>query len=352
MPALRGARGGMAASLPSPVAFVRGSCDPWRMAPGSARKAVGAVVYPAAMAGAVFALSACLEAGVDSGLAVVVVNVIAAAVVLGLERALPYRPAWNRSAGDLRTDALHAVVNGVAGEIGRILTVAGLTWVSVRLSSAIGARLWPSSWPLALQLALALPISEFGVYWLHRLEHAGGFLWRLHAVHHSAPRLYFLNSARNHPLDAVLSLALLVAPLALLGAGERLLSTAMVIWATHALFQHSNVDVRLGPLNILLSMAEVHRWHHSRSLNEANANYGQTLLVWDIVFGTRNVPVDRDPPEDVGIADMPAYPQSWWRQVTSPMNGPLWAHDSAPPGEAPKTGFPLPKDQEQSSNSL
>jgi sterol desaturase/sphingolipid hydroxylase (fatty acid hydroxylase superfamily) len=203
--------------------------------------------------------------------------------------------------------------------------------VSVRLSAALGVGLWPSRWPLAAQLAIAFPIAELPVYWFHRLEHRGGFLWRIHAVHHSAPRLYFLNSARNHPIDAVLSLALLVAPLVLLGAGERLLAVAMVVWAVHALLQHANVDVRLGPLNWILSMAEVHRWHHSRRIDEANANYGQTLLLWDIVFGTRRVP-RREPPEDVGLPDLPAYPTGWLGQVASPFDGQLWRSE-LPPGE-------------------
>ena len=77
----------------------------------------------------------------------------------------------------------------------------------------------------------------------------------------------------------MLSLGLLVAPLALLGAGEKVIALTIVYSAVHALLQHSNVDVRLGPLNWIFSMAEVHRWHHSRDLGESNANYGQTLLV-------------------------------------------------------------------------
>lgn len=314
------------------------------MSHGMVRAVLGSAVYPASMAAAVGAVCAAMDAGIESGLAVGAVNVTALLVVLGLERALPYRAAWNRGFGDVRTDVLHAVLNGAAGEVGRVATVAGLTFVSVRLSAALGTGLWPSRWPLAAQLALALPLAELGVYWLHRLEHRGGFLWRLHAVHHSAPRLYCLNSARNHPIDAALSLALLVAPLVLLGAGERVLSVAMVVWAVHALFQHANVDVRLGPLNWMLSMAQVHRWHHSRRIDEANANYGQTLLVWDLVFGTRRVPEGREPPEDVGLPDLPSYPTGWLGQVASPFDRALWAAE----GHA-RAGSELPPREEGSS---
>jgi sterol desaturase/sphingolipid hydroxylase (fatty acid hydroxylase superfamily) len=314
---------------------------------GRLRAWLGAAVYPAVMIAAVAAAHAALSKGADSGATVAGINVAAMVVVLALERALPYRERWNRSFGDVRTDVLHLIFSTSAGELGRTLGVAGAAWASVRLSAAIGAGLWPSGWPVAAQVGLAMVVGELPVYWLHRLEHRGGFLWRLHAVHHSAPRLYFLNSARNHPIDAALSVALLAAPLVLLGAGEKVLAISMVIWAVHALLQHSNVDVRLGPLNWILSMAEVHRWHHSRVLGESNANYGQTLLVWDVVFGTRRVPAGREPPEDVGLAGLPAFPMGWLGQLASPFVRALWRGEEAggatsvlPPGKGPSSPAP------------
>jgi sterol desaturase/sphingolipid hydroxylase (fatty acid hydroxylase superfamily) len=78
------------------------------------------------------------------------------------------------------------------------------------------------------------------------------------------------------------------------------------------------VRVRLGPLNYLFSMAELHRWHHARDLHEANTNYGSNLIVWDLVFGTFYWPRDRQPPEDIGIPDLPAFPQGYWGQLLSP----------------------------------
>ena len=69
-------------------------------------------------------------------------------------------------------------------------------------------------------------------------------------------------------------------------------------------------------------MAELHRWHHSRTVRESNANYGQNLIVWDVVFGTRFLPKDREPPEDIGIANLPAFPMTWVAQQLSPFR---WA---------------------------
>ena len=76
--------------------------------------------------------------------------------------------------------------------------------------------------------------------------------------------------------------------------------------------------VALGPLNYLFSMAELHRWHHAKNLRESNTNYGSNLIVWDLVFGTFFWPRDREPPEQIGIPGLPAFPADYWGQLASP----------------------------------
>jgi sterol desaturase/sphingolipid hydroxylase (fatty acid hydroxylase superfamily) len=92
------------------------------------------------------------------------------------------------------------------------------------------------------------------------------------------------------------------------------------------LVQHSNVDVRLGPLNWVFSMADVHRWHHSVHREEMNTNYGAVLLVWDVVFGTRFAPRDRtvEPSDVAGLDSVPEYPTGWFGQILSPFRRRLW----------------------------
>ena len=115
-------------------------------------------------------------------------------------------------------------------------------------------------------------------------------------------------------LDTILGVGTLV----LLGCGEAVIALFLLVGAVHGIFQHANLRLRLGPLNWIFSMAELHRWHHSRRLEEANTNYGQNLIVWDVVFGTRYLPPDREPPVDVGLADMPDFPQTFFAQLASP----------------------------------
>ncbi|MBW2425851.1 MAG: sterol desaturase family protein [Deltaproteobacteria bacterium] len=244
-----------------------------------------------------------------------------ALVILG-ERLCPYVPDWNRSHDDVATDAAWWLSINVTGLALRPLAAFVALPIGAWLSARFGSELWPSEWPLLGQLLLALVIVEFFQYWAHRWMHEIDFLWRFHATHHSAPRLYWLNAARFHIVDiALLNLGLTI-PLAALGADARVLSLWIVASAIHGLFQHSNMQIRCGWLNWIFSMAELHRWHHSRTIREANTNYGQNLILWDIVFGSRFLPKDREPPADIGIAGLPAFPMTWWQQMISPLR---WA---------------------------
>jgi sterol desaturase/sphingolipid hydroxylase (fatty acid hydroxylase superfamily) len=186
------------------------------------------------------------------------------------------------------------------------------------LSRSLGSPLWPSGWPLLSQLALALVVAELAQYWLHRWQHEHDALWRFHAVHHSAPRLYWLNAARFHPVDLGLLYLVGYLPLIALGAPETVIMLFTLFDAVFGMFQHSNIAMRLGPLNYVFSAGEPHRWHHSRTLAEANSNYGSNLIVWDLVFGSFFLPAGRQPPIAIGIADMPNFPQSYGAQLASP----------------------------------
>jgi len=240
------------------------------------------------------------------------------AIAIG-ERIWPYERPWLRSHGDVGTDVLHAVFSDVVcKQIVRGLTQAGAVAVAGALAARTGGRLWPVHWPLAAQLALALLVAELAQYWLHRFEHERDGLWRIHATHHSAPRLYWLNAARLHPADTTLLYLTGYVPLIVLGCPEIVIALFAVFDAVFGTVQHCNIDLPLGPLNYVLSNPELHRWHHSRRLDEANANYGSNLIVWDLAFGTYFLPHDRRPPVDVGVADMPDFPQDYRGQMLSP----------------------------------
>jgi len=256
--------------------------------------------------------------GVAPSVAVPVFQVAAVIAVAILEHVYPYHRRWNVPQADVRVDAAHTLSITVGVGVATPIVVGAGIAVGGWLSRTIGATIWPTEWPLLVQLVIALVIGELPGYWVHRWEHEWDGLWRFHAVHHSAPRLYWLNAGRFHPIDTLLTFVPSYGLLVLLGCPEMILGLFTLVTGVHGIFQHANIQLRCGVLNRFFSMAELHRWHHSRTVVEANHNYGQTISVWDTVFGTRFLPADRSPPRDIGIADLPSFPMTWAAQIASP----------------------------------
>lgn len=285
----------------------------------AARELFSITVFPLVLCGSVAAGMAMLARGFDPGAAFLAPTLAANLLLAVLERIVPYREGWLHSRGDVRVDLSHMIVSGgFALQLLRPLALATAVVVGGFLSAHVSATLWPRDWGLVPQLVLALIVGEFFLYWVHRLGHEWEWLWRFHAVHHSAPRLYFLNAVRFHPVDLAISNYAPFVPLVALGAGVEVMALFAVVSAVHGIFQHANLPLRCGPLNWFFSMAELHRWHHSQLLAEANTNFGQNLIVWDVIFGTRFLPKDREPPEEIGIADLPDFPMDYLGQLLSP----------------------------------
>ncbi|HCP47674.1 MAG TPA: hypothetical protein DIU15_16655 [Deltaproteobacteria bacterium] len=288
-----------------------------------ARRALTYLLFPVVFFGALCLGGWALTSGADRTLVLVGIAVCTAALLAAVERVHPAYDSWKRSHGDLVTDAIHVGVSNALVPKGLELAIlASLATLAADQAEVLGLGVWPRHWPMALQLVLAMVVGQLPEYWWHRLAHTVPLLWRFHAVHHSSQRLYWLNAARFHPIDTAVSYVLSFGTLTVLGASPEAMML-MAIWvAVHGLFQHCNVHLRLGPLNWIFSMAELHRWHHSLSVEEANNNYGNNILFWDIVFGTVYWPRDRDAAEAIGLADLPAFPQHYWGQLAAPFR---WA---------------------------
>jgi sterol desaturase/sphingolipid hydroxylase (fatty acid hydroxylase superfamily) len=278
-----------------------------------------AIAFPLVMGAAVAGAIASMNRGVEPSLSIAGPILGSFLFVVAFERIFPYHESWNRNRGDMSVDAGFAVTDFLVERTIQLalapVVAAGGVWLSVR----IGIPLWPSGWPLLTQLVLALVFAEFFKYWGHRWMHEWDWLWRLHAVHHSVPRLYWLNASRFHPVDIGIDTGLGVLSLVLVGCGKEVLALFILVTAVHGVFQHCNLRLRLGPLNWFFSMAELHRWHHSRTVEEANNNYGNNVIVWDIVFGTRYLPVDREPPEDTGLHMLASFPTTFLGQMAVPV---------------------------------
>ena len=99
------------------------------------------------------------------------------------------------------------------------------------------------------------------------------------------------------------------------GAPAVVLTWLSAIGAFVGLLTHANAEMRFGPLSAVFNTPELHRWHHSRVLREGNTNYGETLMLWDWVFGTWFNEARR-PPVDIGVAE--AVPDGFAGQIAWP----------------------------------
>jgi hypothetical protein len=75
--------------------------------------------------------------------------------------------------------------------------------------------------------------------------------------------------------------------------------------------------MRFGVLNYVIATNELHRWHHSRKIQESNANYGSDTAMWDLLFGTFFWP-KKSRVEAIGVINE-NYPENFKGQMEAPL---------------------------------
>ncbi|MCW1920988.1 sterol desaturase family protein [Luteolibacter arcticus] len=158
--------------------------------------------------------------------------------------------------------------------------------VPATFRAAVAGQPW---WLQAVEVIL---LSDFFVYWGHRLQHRVPFLWRFHSVHHSAEHLDWLAAHREHPLDTVYTMGLINLPAFLLGFPLETLAGLIAFRGIWAIYIHSNVRLPIGPLRWFVGAPELHHWHHDRARDAGN--YANISPLMDLAFGTYCCP-DHEP---------------------------------------------------------
>jgi sterol desaturase/sphingolipid hydroxylase (fatty acid hydroxylase superfamily) len=158
-------------------------------------------------------------------------------------------------------------------------------------------------------------LSDLANYLTHRLLHRVGWLWRLHAVHHSSERVDWLATARGHPLDQAINIAGASIPLYLVGGADY--APAMVAFLyLYPFLLHASARINLGPLRVVVVTPEFHHWHHARDARAHDRNFGAVLSVWDHLF--RTAVADRSRPDEYGIDDRAVGNLPYLGQLLSP----------------------------------
>ncbi len=172
---------------------------------------------------------------------------------------------------------------------------------------SVAAQSW---WLQALEVVL---LSDLLIYWAHRLQHRVGFLWRFHAVHHTAEHLDWLAAHREHPLDTIYTVGLINLPAFILGFPLETLAGFIAFRGLWAIYIHSNVRLPIGPLRWFIGAPELHHWHHDRDRDAGN--YANISPLMDILFGTYRCP-DHEP-EQFGLHE--PSPGNYVGQLVKPL---------------------------------
>ena len=237
----------------------------------------------------------------------------------------------------IATDVAYYFLNNLLPNLLLIVPVTLLAWGLHWLMPGryLHAMAQIPGWPRVLAMLI---VFEVGAYWGHRWSHEVPFLWRFHAVHHSAEHMDWLVNTRAHPIDMVFVRLCGLVPIYVLGltrtahgnadVGSFLVVLLGTVWG---FFIHANIHWRLGPLEWLVATPAFHHWHHTNDENR-DRNYATLLPVMDRLFGTLHLPARAWPP-NYGIDD--SMPAGLHRQLLYPLAKPDPA-SSLRPVEGPR----------------
>jgi sterol desaturase/sphingolipid hydroxylase (fatty acid hydroxylase superfamily) len=262
-----------------------------------------------------------------------------ALIFLPLERLFALHPQKlfrKALAQDLGYYFISSLVPGLLFAVPLSLVAVGAhAIVPYRLQAAVAA------WPLWQRILVGFVVGEVGFYWGHRWTHEIPFLWRFHAIHHSAEHVYFLTSARAHPIDSAFTRLCGLVPACVLGVASPLTPTGSVVPAlvmlvatTWGFFIHANMRWRLWPLEWVISTPAFHHWHHTLA-DHKDRNFASMLPWMDRIFGTYYMP-RKQWPSAYGIEAK--LPLSIARQLAYPFRS-LWFSNTLPRRAAPSASI-------------
>jgi sterol desaturase/sphingolipid hydroxylase (fatty acid hydroxylase superfamily) len=271
------------------------------------RKIITYGLYPLLLAIIITVIILAIGFKADYKLVYGISTLLLVAVLLLIETIFPLKKEWKMTKQSFVRDLMYILID--APIIG--LTKAGFGLLAIGYSQIHKGHF--SKAPVIMSTIVFLLVFEFLQYWYHRLSHnnkgtIGKFLWRVHLAHHLPNKVYVVMHAVFNPINAFITVAIIQTPLMLLGITPEAALAATMLIDLQSLVSHFNVNIKAGFLNYIFIGTETHRFHHSANPGEAK-NYGNTLAIWDLVFGTFYYK-PKHVPSNLGVDKPKDYPQS------------------------------------------
>lgn len=207
------------------------------------------------------------------------------------------------------------------------LFVQSLTYMSLTPALTVlqgtqwlgGFRELIASQPLILQFVEIMFFTDLVQYGFHRAFHEVPWLWKFHAVHHSAKTMDWIAGSRMHLFEVILLRAFTTMPMYVMGFQEPALYAYIFFVYLISVFVHSNLRFNFGVFEHIIATPRFHHWHHGIEKEAININYAVHFPIIDRLFGSHHLPEDQWP-EGYGIEGHPV-PSGWLRQFFYPFRG-------------------------------
>lgn len=171
----------------------------------------------------------------------------------------------------------------------RLLFPAGATAAALWSASHETGLLRHAGLPPVAQIILSIVLLDLTIYGQHRLFHAVPLLFRFHQVHHADIDFDVTLGSRFHPFEMLLSMAIKLAAVAVIGASPSAVVLFELLLAASSLFNHGNLRLPAavdGVLRWLVVTPAMHAIHHSAERADRDTNFGFNIPWWDHMFRT------------------------------------------------------------------
>ena len=250
------------------------------------------------------------------GLDFFVLNVLFTGLLfIPLERIFPRKADQEIFRSEWREDIFYYLVSSLMVQILTFLTFFPAKTI-LTFAPLAGVRGWIAALPFFVQFVAIMFLTDLVQYWVHRAFHKVPWLWRFHAVHHSAKTMDWMAGARMHFLEIFALRSLTVIPMYVLGFTDTAMHAYIFLVYVYSTFVHANVGWRLRLFEKILVSPRFHHWHHGIEPAAINVNFSVHFPLLDRLFGTYYLPKDAWP-SGYGISGHPV-PQGYFSQFKYP----------------------------------
>jgi sterol desaturase/sphingolipid hydroxylase (fatty acid hydroxylase superfamily) len=232
-----------------------------------------------------------------------------------IERLCPRKSDQEIFRAEWREDIFYYLVSSLMVQILTFLTFLPAKAI-LAATPTVGVRQWVGSLPFVVQFLAIMFLTDLVQYWVHRAFHRIPWLWKFHAVHHSAKSMDWMAGARMHFLEIFALRSMTVIPMFVLGFTDAAMHAYIFLVYLYSTFVHANLGWRLRFFEKLLVTPRFHHWHHGIEAAAVDVNFAVHFPLLDRLFGTYHLPKDAWP-TGYGIAGHPV-PQGYLAQFKYP----------------------------------